>query len=176
MTVHIGYMVIYTEADAVKYDDVTEVTGALYINAKATLPALTTVGGLYIDAKATLPALTTVAGLLWVCAEVTLPALTSVGGELRGIAKASLPALTSVGGSLYSNAEATLPALTTAHGVPGRLLCVSDYGLWLGDNGLLYAGCRKGLTVQQALEHWEHREDARAVLFTEAIKQIESTK
>jgi hypothetical protein len=91
---------------------------------------------------------------------------------------AMLPVLNTISREMFvsSHAHTVIPALKKLGGVPGRLLCVSSYGLWLGDNGLLYAGCRRGLTVQQALEHWEHREDARAVLFTAAIKQLKSAK
>jgi hypothetical protein len=97
--------------------------------------------------------------------------VTDVGGHLYIDADADLPALTTVGGYLYIDADADLPALTTAHGVKGRLLCASTYGLWLGDNGLLYAGCRQGLTIDEALKHWD-RPDKRAVKFTESIKKL----
>jgi hypothetical protein len=69
----------------------------------------------------------------------------------------------------------------------GRVLTYSNYNEFIGfviavdTNYTLYqdvstelftAGCRKDLTLEQALVHWD-REDARAVLFTKALKEIE---
>ena len=112
--------------------------------------------------------LTEVTGYLSIQADASLPVLTTVGGYLYIQAEASFPVLTTVGGSLDIQARAALPALTTAHGVPGNLIAVSEYGLWAGSNGLYYAGCRKGFTREQALRHWD-REDDRACLYTLAI-------
>ena len=147
---HIGNLTI-TSANAGDYAGLTEVTGYLSIRADASLPVLTTVGG-YLDIQS----------------EASLPVLTTVGGYLDIQAEAALPALTTVGDPLTIRAEASFPALTTAHGVPGNLIAVSDYGLWAGSNGLYYAGCRKGFTREQALRHWD-REDDRACLYTLAI-------
>jgi hypothetical protein len=169
---HDGDLTI-TEDNAHLYTDLTSVVGCLYIHALTTLPVLTSVGGsLVIRAAATLPALTSVGGRLSICALATLPMLTSVGGSL--VIRASItititmPMLTSVGGRLSISASTTLPALTTAHGVTGRLLCISAWGLWLSDDGLYYAGCRGPLTREAALAHWD-RPDERAVMFTAAI-------
>ena len=83
-------------------------------------------------------------------------------------ADTSLPVLTTVGGHLIIDADTSLPVLRSAHGVPGHLLAVSEYGLWAGDDGLYYAGCRRALTREQALAHWARDVD-RAMLFTLAI-------
>ena len=147
---HIGNLTI-TSANAGDYAGLTTVGGYLIIRADASLPALTSVGGpLDIYAKASLPVLTTVGGSLTISAEAALPVLTTVGDYL----------------SIY--ARAALPVLTTAHGVPGNLIAVSEYGLWAGSNGLYYAGCQEGFTREQALRHWD-REDDRACLYTLAI-------
>jgi carbonic anhydrase/acetyltransferase-like protein (isoleucine patch superfamily) len=157
--------------DNVEYvKTLTSVGGWLYILAECTLPALTSVGDwLDIRAECTLPALTNVGTGLDIHAECTLPALTSVGAGLYIHAECTLPALTSVGAGLEILAECTLPALTVAFGVPGKLIAVSEYGLWQGDNGLYYAGCRRGLTLRQALDHWNDRDDERALKFISAI-------
>jgi hypothetical protein len=190
---HEGNLQILTVGDALKYRDVTDVDGDLNINADAArvlttvggdlhinvdadLPSLTNVGGyLNIYADADLPVLTTVGGDLRIYADTDLPVLTTVGGHLNINAYADLPVLTTVGGDLRIYADTPLPALTTAHGVKGRLLCASTYGLWLGDNGLLYAGCHEGLTIDEALKHWD-RTDERAVMFTAAIKKLNESK
>jgi hypothetical protein len=106
---------------------------------------------------------------------MTANTLTTVGGYLSAREGATLTAsnLTSVQGRLYVYSGATLTAsnLTSAYGAPGRELtrCPTDgYVLWLGDNGLYYAGCAIILTREQALERWA-REDDRAKLFTAAI-------
>ena len=176
--IHQGDLTIHDTGNTARYAAVTEVTGGLTIREGTTLPALTTVGGgLRISADAALPALTTVGRHLHIHADAALPALTTVGEDLYIRVDTALPALTTVGGGLAIRPGTTMPALCVAHGVGGRLLCVSGYGLWLGDNGLLYAGCRKGLTVAQALDHWD-RQDERAIKFTAAIKalQLKETK
>jgi len=165
---HIGNLTI-TSANAGDYAGLTDVTGYLEIHAKSSLPVLATVGGyLTIRAKPSLPVLTTVGESLSIQAEVALPMLVTVGGYLTIHAEAALPMLVTVGGSLTIQAKSSLPVLTSAHGVPGNLIAISDYGLWAGSNGLYYAGCRKGFTREQALKHWD-REDDRACLYTLAI-------
>jgi hypothetical protein len=139
MTTYTGNLIV---TDDINLPDVTAVTGHLIVYSGATLTA---------------NALTTVHGYLSVGSGATL----------------TVNALTSVKGSLSVREGATLTAsnLTTAYGVPGRELtrCPADgYVLWLGDDGLYYAGCRRGLNREQALERWE-REDDRAKLFTGAI-------
>ena len=175
--IHQGNLIIETPADAANCAAVTEVTGTLVVSVPCklpALPALTTVGGgLAIHADATLPALTTLGGDLRIRADAALSALTTVGRGLYIHAATTLPALTTVAGYLRIIADAALPALTSAQGVKGRLLCVSTYGLWLGDNDLLYAGCRGGLTVAQALAHWD-RDDRLAIKFTAAIKALQT--
>jgi hypothetical protein len=110
--------------------------------------------------------LKTVSGALDVLAPCRLPALTSVGGWLSVYADCHLPALTSVGGGLYVRADCHAPLL-------GTLLCVSGYGLFRTVEGTYHAGCRQGLTADQALAHWGSRDDARAILFTAAVKKAE---
>jgi hypothetical protein len=85
------------------------------------------------------------------------------GCDLKGI---TLP--TSIGGGLYAYAEVNLPELTMMHGHPGRLLTLSNYGLWLTNNGQYYAGCRGPFSKLEAIAHWT-RTDSRAVAFTKAI-------
>ena len=77
---HVGNLEITTE-NASQYENLTEVTGWLYIREGATLtaPALTKIGGLYIREGATLTAqaLTEVTGGLYIRegATLTAPAL-----------------------------------------------------------------------------------------------------
>jgi hypothetical protein len=83
------------------------------------------------------------------------------------------PQLTSVGWLMYvyDGAKLTAPLLTTAYGQPGHEIArcpIDGYVLWLGDNGLYYAGCSRGLTRDEALAHWR-RDNPRARLFTAAI-------
>jgi hypothetical protein len=108
-------------------------------------------------------------------ANLTANNLTSVGGRLymRKGATLTANALTTVGGDLFmfEGATLTVNALTTAYGQPGRELTrctVSGHVLWLGNNGLYYAGRCVGLTREQALDHWSTG-TARTKLFTAAI-------
>ena len=113
------------------------------------------------------------------------------GCDLSGV---TLPA--SVGGSLYLNgcdlSGVTLPASVGGWldlrgcrnpdpsqwwqecGEATRRRClavcpIDGYALVQTDTDLFSAGCRKILTREQALAHW-NRSDARAKLFTAAIK------
>jgi hypothetical protein len=151
MTHHVGYLTITD--DNIEYaKTLTSVGGGLDIRAECELPALTSVGG-----------------WLGIWSKCELPALTSVGGWLGIWPKCELPALASVGGGLDIRAECELPVLTSMYGVPGRLIAVSRYGLWKSNKGLYYAGCRKGLTLDQAIDHWIDRTDERALKFIGAI-------
>lgn len=47
----------------------------------------------------------------------------------------------------------------------------TEYDLFRTEAGLYAAGCRGPWTADEALQHWGKRQDARAVLFTAAIKQ-----
>jgi len=74
---HNGNIIINDKADAKKYQEVTEVTGYMYINAEgASLPQLATAGSVDINAEgASLPQLAT-AGSVYIHAEgVSLPQL-----------------------------------------------------------------------------------------------------
>ena len=156
MRIHQGDLTI-TRANAKACEDITEVTGYLYIRADASLPVLTTVGG-----------------SLDISADASLPVLTTVGGSLDISADASLPVLTTVGGYLYISAEKLdAPNIDTLHSNKGRLLAVSQYGLWLSHDGYYFAGCRGPLNRAQALKHWK-RDDERAVVFTAAIEAVET--
>ena len=104
---------------------------------------------------------------------VTLPA--TVGGwlDLRGcdLKGVTLPA--TVGGSIYLSGcdlkGVTLPKVI--FGQPGQMIALDgEYLLWRSDAGLYYAGCRRELTREQALKHWD-RTDDRAMLFTKSIKE-----
>jgi hypothetical protein len=143
----------------------------IYASADARLPLLESVGGdLCIHAKVNLPVLESVGGgvIIHASADARLPLLESVGGDLCIYADANLPVLERVGGGLVIYATADLPVLRSAHGKPGRLLAVHEYGLWQDDVGLYSAGCRGPFTKAQALSHWD-REDDRALLFALAI-------
>lgn len=105
---------------------------------------------------------------------VTLP--TSVGGSIllsgRDLKGVTLPV--SVGCSLYLGGcnlkGVTLPA--TVEGKPSKMIAFDgEYALFLHDDGLFSAGCKKHLTKEAALEHW-NRKDARAVAFTAAINAV----
>ena len=127
---------------------------------------------------------------------VTLP--TSVGGSLylRGCDLSGVTLPTSVGGSLDLRGRdlsgVTLPASVggwldlrgcrnpdpsqwwTEHGEATRRRCIAvcpddGYAIVQTDTDLFSAGCRKNLTRERALAHWNRR-DARAKLFTAAIK------
>ena len=187
MTHHVGDLTI-TDMNIKYAKTLTSVGGGLDIRAECELPALTSVGeGLYIQAECELPALTSVGEWLDIQAECELPVLTSVGGGLCIWSECELPMLTSVGGGLDICAECELPALTSvgewldiqaecelptlasAYGVPGKLIAVSEYGLWKSNDGLYYAGCRQELTLDQAINHWIDRTDKRALKFIGAI-------
>jgi hypothetical protein len=76
---HEGNLIIANADDALKYRDVTDVMGHLYIKVRACLPALKNVGGdlhSYEHAAADLPSLTIVAGRLYLRGNANLPALT----------------------------------------------------------------------------------------------------
>jgi hypothetical protein len=50
------------------------------------------------------------------------------------------------------------------------------YTLYQDVNTKLFtAGCRVNLTLEEALAHWD-REDARAILFTEALKELQANE
>lgn len=106
-----------------------------------------------------------VTGYLHVWAECSLPALKSVG-YLDVQAECSLPALTSVACSLHVWAKVKTPY--------GKFLCLSGYGLFRTAAGTYHAGCRQGLTAEQALAHWGGRTDERARMFTAAINAAEA--
>jgi hypothetical protein len=167
-----GYLAIRAEA---RLPLLERVGGDLriYASADANLPLLESVGGdlrIYASADANLPLLESVGCdlTIYASAEARLPLLESVGGDLRIYADANLPVLENVGGYLAIDADANLPVLGSAHGKPGRLIAVHDYGLWQADDGAYSAGCRGPLTKAQALSHWD-RGDDRALLFTLAI-------
>ena len=174
---------IIAERNKSEYAALTSVGGWLDVGSECSLPALTSVGALYVSSKCSLPALTSVGGALDVRAKCSLPALTSVVGALYVSSKCSLPALTSVSGRLYVSSECALPALTSVGGrldvgskcdTPyGRLLALSGYGLfYVYSTRTYHAGCRQGLTSEQALAHW-NRDDERAKIFTAAIIENE---
>ena len=94
--------------------------------------------------------------------------LVEVTGYLEIRADAKLPVLATVGGYLEIRADANLPKLTKAHGVDGKLICTCEYGLWVSVDGYFYAGCRSKFSKEEALAHW-NRKDERACKFTAAI-------
>jgi hypothetical protein len=49
-----------------------------------------------------------------------------------------------------------------------------EYPLYRSRTGGYYAACHCFRTAAQALKHWSPRQDARAVLFTDAIRRAES--
>jgi YD repeat-containing protein len=52
----------------------------------------------------------------------------------------------------------------------------TEYTLYQDVNTKLFtAGCREDLTLEQALVHWD-RTDARAILFTKALKEIQTNE
>jgi hypothetical protein len=140
---------IIDQYNAGDYAELESVSGDLCVYSSCTLPALITVDRLEVRASCTLPALTKV-GWLVVYADCTLPALAKVVGWL------------------YVHAACTLSAPMFGH----QLAHDGEYALWRESNGLYRAGCRRGLTAEQALRHWA-REDKRAKLFTAAIKAAE---
>ena len=107
---------------------------------------------------------------------VTLPA--SVGGwlDLSGCDLSGVTLPTSVGGSLdLSGAKNPDPSQWWRERVEAmRRRCIAvcaneGYALVQTDTDRFSAGCRKNLTREQALAHW-NRSDARAVAFTAAIE------
>jgi hypothetical protein len=54
----------------------------------------------------------------------------------------------------------------------GEAMATSAYTLYRRPNGLYQAGCRKNLTLAQALAHWgTHRRDKRARVFRAALRK-----
>jgi YD repeat-containing protein len=52
----------------------------------------------------------------------------------------------------------------------------TEYTLYLDNSTKLFtAGCRVNLTLEEALAHWD-RTDARAVLFTKALKELQANE
>jgi hypothetical protein len=101
--------------------------------------------------------------------------LVEVTGYLNINADAILPVLTTVGGSLNIKARKfEAPLISRLHGREGRLLSISQYDLWLSDDGLYHGGCKSGLTKAQALAYFAGRTDRRAVMFTAAIAKDQS--
>ena len=100
-------------------------------------------------------------------------ALTSVGGGLDIHADAELPALVSVGGGLYIHADAKFTALTVAFGERGRLIGIAKngYGLWLGDSGYYYCGCKK-LLREEAIARWSKMDN----IAKDLVRMIEGVK
>lgn len=96
------------------------------------------------------------------------------GCDLTGV---TLPA--SVGGSLdlrgAQNPDSSQWWREFGEATERRCIAISDYALiQIGRTDPRFtAGCRKNLTVEQALAHWgEHRTDARAKAFRKAISAI----
>jgi len=107
---------------------------------------------------------------------VTLP--TSVGGwlDLSGCDLSGVTMPTSVTGALFLNGcrNPDPSQWWTERGEAARRRCIAvcpddGYALVQTDTDHFSAGCRKNLTREQALAHW-NRSDARAKLFTAAIK------
>jgi YD repeat-containing protein len=71
------------------------------------------------------------------------------------------------------DADGTVLAYKNSKGLSYTVIAVdSAYILYQDVNTKLFtAGCRVSLTLEQALAHWD-REDARAVLFTKALKGL----
>ena len=151
--------------NAKKIEGEYHVTGALFLRgfdlSGVTLP--TSVGG-WLDLRGS-----DLSG-------VTLPA--SVGGSLylNGCDLSGVTLPTSIGGSLYlSGCRNPDPSQWwTERGEATRRRCLvvcpdDGYALVQTDADLFSAGCRKNLTREQALAHW-NRSDARAKLFTAAIE------
>jgi hypothetical protein len=179
---HEGNLRINNKHDAGKYSGVTEVTGDLYVRADFSAPLLASVGGylsvraefsapllasvggdLYVRAEFSAPLLASVGGFLHVSAEFSAPLLASVGGFLYVYADFSAPMLASVGSYLYVRTDFSAPMLASAYGAKGKLLSVNKYGLWKSDEGLFYAGCKRGFTKDEAIElskTWEEQEIA----------------
>jgi hypothetical protein len=80
--------------------------------------------------------------------------------------------ITEVTGSLdISAGKFDAPQLETLHANKGRLLAISQYGLWVSHDGYYFAGCRGPLSREAALKYWD-RTDERAKVFTAAIKAV----
>jgi hypothetical protein len=175
--IHKGGLAVSVDA---ALSDLTSVSGRLSVRSGATLtaPQLTSISGdLYMAEGATLtaPQLTSISGDLYVHdgATLTAPQLTSVSYlEVYDGATLTAPQLTSVDYmDVYDGAKLTTPLLTSVYGQRGREIarCPDEgYVLWLTSNGLYYAGCRRGLTRDEALAHWSD-DNPRARLFTAAI-------
>ncbi len=111
-----------------------------------------------------------------------LPDNLTVGGSLylSGTQITALPDNLTVGGSLDLRGLTSLSVPTPwwrEKGETTRRRCISidpsdGYALAQTDTDRFFAGCRKNLTRAHALKHWG-RTDARAVLFTAAIKAHE---
>src|SRR5579859_2280452 len=121
---HKGDLTI-TATNIWKYQELTEVSGSVYIHAEnASLPALTEVSGyVYISAEnASLPALTKVSGSVDISAEnASLPALTTSGSVDIRAENASLPTLTEVSGYVF--------AQPTPDEIAARLAAVAAHAL-----------------------------------------------
>jgi YD repeat-containing protein len=67
--------------------------------------------------------------------------------------------------------------LSTSDGFNGVVIAKNtEYTLYRDNSTKLFrAGCRIGLTLEQALAHWD-REDARAILFTKALKELQANE
>ena len=72
-----------------------------------------------------------------------------------------------------SVAEALVKGSSAEHIDDTKLLASSDgYELRLWPSQRVTAGCRGPWTLAEALAHWGHRQDERAVLFTQALREI----
>jgi hypothetical protein len=72
----------------------------------------------------------------------------------------------------YNDAGHVL-TLKDSYGINEIMVVIDiEYTLYRDVNTKLFkAGCRKGLTLEEALAHWD-RTDARAILFTKALKEL----
>lgn len=114
--------------------------------------------------------LQTVSGALFIRAEANLSTLQKVGGSLYIRADADLSTLKTVGDSLRISAAVQFSPDFKAV----KLADDGNYQLWIVDEEFR-AGCRKFLNAEDALAHWD-REDERAELFSEAIKNFVDSK
>jgi YD repeat-containing protein len=66
---------------------------------------------------------------------------------------------------------------STSDGFNGVVIAKdTEYTLYQDVNTKLFtAGCREDLTLEEALAHWD-REDARAILFTKALKELQANE
>ena len=84
--------------------------------------------------------------------------------------------VTSVGGYLYVRADGKLTApLLRFDGEAYTEIASSKYVLFAGDKGHYRAGCQGPFTADEAIAHW-NRKDERAVIFTAAINANEARK